>query len=418
MLFFKQNKLLNASIICFSFLLFSILFLLLINIFQADVEVDTVNHFKDKNLYQLSDNLYSEKETAFFSNKDSYIKLNNFSNYLEDNKQFKYYNAVWQPIEVSDFRGDVIFDAYYETGNNQPAYEVNDKLYRAIKSIQLNSNVIEMNNLELKEGIFFKKEDYYYIAGSDEIPIILGSDYSDYYKTGDILDILYYQKKYTGKVIGIIKPFQKIMTIREPELLLDRYIILPLVKFEHNPPEVKGIFLKALLLSKINGNIISERSPLEIRRTLDEFSEHNEFTEYSVIGANSLKVDSIIKMTELNRNVLTITSIVLLFLLSIGSVMVLKKIIARNLECYKVLLISGVSIDQMKRTVKLVCVHQIVIGCILPLCGSILFIGWKMNILILHLLVIGFVIVVILSVSNRVINSFFDNLNIVQRLKG
>ncbi|MFB7816386.1 ABC transporter ATP-binding protein [Paenibacillus chitinolyticus] len=418
LLFIKQNKLLNMTIFLISLIFCSLLLVLTLNINQTRIEIEATRNFKDKNIYQISDNLYKEKEKEFFSKPDSFEILNNFSNQVHVNESYKYYNAIWQPIEVSDFKGDMIYDAYYETGNNQPSYMIQNKSYRAIKSVQLNQVVLDFNQLRLETGAGFKEDDYVFKQEDDRLPVILGSEYSSIYKTGDTLDILYYQRKFTGVVVGILEPSQKIMTVREPELLLNRYIILPLLDFEQAPPKMEGIFLKALLLSKINGNIITDLEPLQIRTMLNEISGKTGFKEFSVIGANSLAVNSIVNMTEINRNTLFVISVALFITLIALFIIIMRIIIKKNIDFYKVLLISGVSTNQIYRSINYQLPLLNLIGCMLPLIFIMVTLNNPLSLLVNYLIVVGISSLIIAIAVNRYTRKYFEKVDIVQQLKG
>ncbi|WP_372011955.1 ABC transporter ATP-binding protein [Paenibacillus chitinolyticus] len=418
LLFIKQNKLLNMTIFLISLIFCSLLLVLTLNINQTRIEIEATRNFKDKNIYQISDNLYKEKEKEFFSKPDSFEILNNFSNQVHVNESYKYYNAIWQPIEVSDFKGDMIYDAYYETGNNQPSYMIQNKSYRAIKSVQMNQAVLDFNQLRLETGAGFKEDDYVFKQEDDRLPVILGSEYSSIYKPGDTLDILYYQRKFTGVVVGILEPSQKIMTVREPELLLNRYIILPLLDFEQAPPKMEGIFLKALLLSKINGNIITDLEPLQIRTMLNEISGKTGFKEFSVIGANSLAVNSIVNMTEINRNTLFVISVALFITLIALFIIIMRIIIKKNIDLYKVLLISGVSMNQIYRSINYQLPLLNLIGCMLPLIFIMVTLNNPLSLLVNYLIVVGISSLIIAIAVNRYTRKYFEKVDIVQQLKG
>lgn len=418
LLFIKQNKLLNMTIFLISLIFCSLLLVLTLNINQTRIEIEATRNFKDKNIYQISDNLYKEKEKEFFSKPDSFEILNNFSNQVHVNESYKYYNAIWQPIEISDFKGDMIYDAYYETGNNQPSYMIQNKSYRAIKSVQMNQAVLDFNQLRLETGAGFKEDDYVFKQEDDRLPVILGSEYSSIYKTGDTLDILYYQRKFTGVVVGILEPSQKIMTVREPELLLNRYIILPLLDFERTPQKMEGIFLKALLLSKINGNIITDLEPLQIRTRLNEISAKTGFKEFSVIGANSLAVNSIVNMTEINRNTLFVISVALFITLIALFIIIMRIIIKKNIDFYKVLLISGVSTNQIYRSINYQLPLLNLIGCMLPLIFIMVTLNNPLSLLVNYLIVVGISSLIIAIAVNRYTRKYFEKVDIVQQLKG
>ncbi|MFB6365958.1 ABC transporter ATP-binding protein [Paenibacillus elgii] len=414
----KQNKLLNMMLIAASIIFGSLLLILTININQANVEVGVTNNFKDKNLYQISDNLYNEKEKGFFTNPNSIKILNDFSNQVNAVPAFKYYNGVEQPIDITNFEGDPIFDAYYESGRNQPARKIGDKSYRFIKSVQLNQTVFDLNQVQFSQGEAFKEDAYVFNANKDTIPIILGSDYNGIYKVGDSLDILYYWKPFIGVVVGILEPSQKVLKVgSEPELLLNRYMILPMLQFEQSPPKMEGVFLKALLLSKVNGKIVTELTPIQVRNTLEDIGDKVGFHDFAVIGASGIAIDSIIGFTEINRNLLMVFSLVLFATVIILFVVITKITINKNIDIYKVLLISGVSMEQMVRIVKRQAILLQLIGCIPPLLLA-LTLKDPLFIIFNYVVVVGISILIMWFVIGRYTQKYFYKLDIVQQLKG
>ncbi|MCR8845713.1 ABC transporter ATP-binding protein [Paenibacillus sp. SC116] len=418
-IFIKSNKLLIISLYTAAFFYFCLLALLTLSMNQSSLELNVAKNYQGKNLYQISDELYNEKERAFFSQLNSFQKLNNFSNELGANQAFTYYTAVWQPIEIANFEGNTVFDAYYESGNNQPAFEINNTSYRTVKSVQMNAAAIELNNLELNEGRKFKDKEYILNENQTKLPIILGTEYSKEYKVGDTINILYYQKQFVGEVIGILKSSQKIMTVQEPELILDRYVILPTLKFESLPSSYgTGIFFKALLLSKINGNIITELNPFQIRSELNNISLRTEFNQFTVIGANGKVIDTIVDMTKMNRNILFIGMTVLLITLIAIFIMVLRVIINKSVEVYKVLLISGYSMEEVAKLIHYKTSLIQFAGLIIPFLLIILIANFSITIIIAYILVSLFSIAVILIVTKLYTRNLINKIDVVRQLKG
>ncbi|KPV58862.1 ABC transporter ATP-binding protein [Paenibacillus sp. A3] len=415
----KQNKLLNTMLIAASIIFGSLLLILTININQTNIEVGVTNNFKGKNLYQISDNLYNEKEKEFFSNPNSIKILNDFSKRVNAVSAFKYYNGVEQPIDIANFEGDPIFDAYYESGGNQPARKIGNKSYRFIKSVQLNQTVFDLNQIQLSQGEAFKEDAYVFNANKDTIPIIIGSDYNGVYKVGDTLDILYYWKPFIGVVVGILEPSQKVLKVgSEPELLLNRYMILPMLQFEQSPPKMDGIFLKALLLSKVNGKIVTELTPIQVRNTLEDIGDKTGFHDFAVIGASGIAIDSIISFTEINRNLLMVFSLVLFATVIILFVVITRITINKNIDIYKVLLISGISMEQMVRIVKRQAILLQLIGYIPPLLLLALTLKDPLFIIVNYVVAVGISILIMWFVIGRYTQKYFDKLDIVQQLKG
>ncbi|MBD8498465.1 hypothetical protein [Paenibacillus arenosi] len=419
---FRQNKLLNFFTLLTATLLFFFLLVLVINIKQTEIEVGTTENFKNKQMYKLSDHLVDELETEFFSRASNYDKLNEFANALEKSTDFQYFNAIWQPIGVVNFKGDKIFSAYYENGSEVSIYKINGKEYHSVKSIQVDSDALSYNNIQLSQGRLFDDEEYVFIG--NQIPVILGAEYNGIYKIGDQIDIEYYQQSFKGTVVGIIQPLQKIITVNRPEILLDRYIMIPAMYFNKSPSQLTNdaseypIFFRASLLSRANGTILSELDPVQIRKLVGEIALQTGFSHYSIIGANSLKINTLVQMTETNRITLLVLSFSLLAL-AIG-VLLLSLFIKtkRNVSTYKVFLINGATLSYIYKMISLQSLITYIFGSLLPLVIGIVLIGLSASILFMYLLLVAVFSIFMSIMSYVFVKRIFLKLDIVRELKG
>ncbi|MRX71470.1 ABC transporter ATP-binding protein [Bacillus lacus] len=420
---FKQNKFFNLLNITGSAVLFFLLLVLVVNIEHSSIETDAVQNFKDKNLYQISDRLYAEKENDFFFKKSNYDILNQFANNLAESREFEYYNAIWQPIGVLDFKGDTFFDAYYEIGNNQPPYTLNNKSYRTIKSMQLNSAVFELNNLQLESGRTFDGDEYIFEQKENTMPIILGSDFSSVYQLGDTIEIDYYQKQFKGTVIGFFSPLQKIVTATQPEIILDRYLIIPAMYFSEPPSRMVNnsldneLFFKASLLSRSNGLIITEFSPLEIRKTINNIGLKVGFLDFEIIGANNLATNSLVKMTETNRNILYIATL-LIFIINLTIFLFTLTIkIKKNMDTFLVLLISGANLNHIYKFVRYEFIIINLFACSIPTV-IMLVLFHSFYLIANYLFIVAIFIFIMTLISKTLIKRTFNNIDLAQKLKG
>ncbi|QKS44567.1 ABC transporter ATP-binding protein [Paenibacillus cellulosilyticus] len=331
-----------------------------------------------------------------------------------------YYNSIWQPIEIADFKGDVHFDAYYENGSNQQPYEVKGKTYRAIKSLQLNAKVFELNHIEAEEGTLFSNNDFIFSNDdSSSIPVLLGSDYAGIYKPGDTIHILYYQRPYTGNVVGILSPSQKIITANDPERLLDRYIVLPSMSFDNHVNVQAGrIFFKASLLSKINGIIITDLSPIELNKVMSTISNETHFNDFDIIGANSIAIKLLINMTEANRSLLLITAAISMIVVLLLFLWIISVVIRSNSSVYKVFLISGASFDQLYASTRNQFLLWVGISSFLPLFPLLILVSNPLYFVINYLLIDVVLCACFVIAIHLFIKRTFTRLNIVQQLKG
>jgi hypothetical protein len=420
----RQNKILNLLNIITMGLFFTLILVLIINFNQANLETTSNNHFLEKNLYKLSDDLIGEKEAEFFSSLKNYDLLNEFVNTTMSDSGYTYYNSIWQPIGIADFKGDQVFEAYYEMGDTMDPYEYNGKTYINVKSIQLNNPVFDLNNIQLSSGKYFSEEDYKFYNGMKKIPIILGAEYSTIYELGDEVEINYFEKSFKGEVKGILNYSQKIMTSNEPEVLLDRYIIIPTFNFDETPSSILSeqpkneLFVRASLLNNANGMLVTELSPLEIRKVFDNISSDTGFENYQILGANSIAVDSLVKMTETNR-IIIFSGLAIVFVISlITFLFTLSLKMNKNIGVYSVLIISGSSPSQILKYIKHEIVLTSIFSILLPVIPLFLILNDPSGILLIYLLISTLIILIIIYVIEKYIKRIFNTMDIIQELKG
>ncbi|TRZ40245.1 hypothetical protein CEQ21_04720 [Niallia circulans] len=411
--------------ILISILFFSLVFILVVNLDQANIDTKAATNFKDKNLYQISDRLFDDRETEFFSNKDGFDILSNFNNKLSSSSIFVTYTANFQPISVADFKGDNTFNPNYQSDLSEPnTFELDNKVYFDVLSLQVNDSVFELNNLQLLKGRVFSQKEYFYNNNEKVVPIILGSDYVDIYKLDEIIDILIYNKKYKAKVIGFFSTSQKVMTSNDPEIILDKYMILPAILFNepisnYLPQELEEqVFFRANLFAVANSLLLTKDSPLELRKKVDTISEQTGFKDYEIIGANGLGINTIVKMTKANMNMIYIAIAVIFCLAILTYIYILHLKIKKNVDTYIVLLISGANMKYIKGNLSIEFLLINIIGIFVPL---ILFLFISMNswIFIVNFLFVSVVfLLIIIFVIKIMIDRVFKKVNIVQHLKG
>ena len=347
----RRNKWINILNVLISTLFFLTMLITIISVNHTIIESDSLIKFKDKNAFHLVDDLVGEKEENFLSEPQNYNKLHSFSNELASSSYFTYYLENDQPIGVAEFQGKEFLNAFYESGEEPVVYERGHTIFNVVKSVQINKSVIEMNDLKLSEGRFFGDEEYLFTGREDYIPVILGFEYVGDYQLGDKIIIEHYSKITEAKIIGILEPSQHILDMyRNPDFLLDRYMILPTIYFDELPStlidrgEIDRVFLIASLFSVSNGIILTESSALEIRKQLSEVSERTNFYDFQIIGANSFKIDSLFALTQISHTNMIII-VVISFLIMLGLFLfTLTNKINKNLESYSVLLINGADI--------------------------------------------------------------------------
>lgn len=419
---FKQNRFLNFLNIAAAIIFFTLIFVLVINIQQANIETKTAKNFNNQNVYQITDQLIEEREREFFSSGQGYDILHNFINTLSESQAISFYTGTWQPIGVADFKGDDSFDPRYEHGGTTDSYDFNNSTYSTVKALHVNNSVFNLNNLQISNGRNFNPDEYKYNENKT-IPVILGSNYSKSYKLGDKINIYLYGKELQGEIVGFLSSSQKVMIANHPELILDKYMLLPSLTFSDRPSESllkatnNELFVRASLLANTNSLILTETAPLEIRKFMEDIKTQTGFNDFQIIGANGLSMDALVSMTEANVSLIyilisllfTITLSIFLFTLSLK--------VRKNVDTFSVLLISGANMQHIKKYVRNEFVLMSLIGVVIPI-GPFLLIPSASTLLIDYLFVSFIFVLAISFLTRKYIDKIFANLDIIQRLKG
>jgi hypothetical protein len=418
----KNKKLFALLTGLLSFLFSVVLFVLLVNLNISKIEIRSASKFHNYNIYQITDDLIGEREIEFFKDVKNYDILNDFNNGVFKNSKVVFYNAVSQQIGLKEYPPDEKFSAYYESGINN-IYEHEGAFYQTTKSMQVTKSVFDYNVVELIEGQHFDDSAYVYVAGRKEIPVILGSDYRQYYKLHDQLEIHYYFEKFVGRVVGFAKENSFVFTNLEPQQVLNRYILLPSMSLSEQPSEllqkteVDEVFFRALLLSKMGGHLMTNLNALEVRKEIGKIEKATNFTDYQIIGANSPSVDLLYKMIDANQTLIfTISGVVFIFILCAFYLFV-KSFIKRQFDTYLVFIISGVTNHKIKKNIQLEfsILNGMSIG--LALLCTVLF---MQEISITSILIIAGLMVWLLFnlVVYMLVNKLLATTNVIEKLKG
>ena len=106
-----------------------------------------------------------------------------------------YYEINNQFLEISYPEIDSEFLYGFEYGNPETRNNGNGEIYLT-KCFQISKNCIEKFGVEVKDGNTFSDDDMKYVSGK-YIPVIVGSDYADTLKVGDLLKGVYIQDEFT-----------------------------------------------------------------------------------------------------------------------------------------------------------------------------------------------------------------------------
>lgn len=265
-------------IIFFSIVIFICIYLYCIklnsHIAHNDIEL-TETYLSDNKFYLFLQDEFDENGNItlsdFFKQEDSLDRLYNFNKILHS--RYDYIEVMYQPIEyIGEYSYNLDFvNGYLDSGksvdlSNQKV-KINNKYeyITPLNTVQLDYKAYEHFNLNINEGRNFQKSDFYI---SEEVPIILGKNYSELYKIGDNIEFYYLGVKIKAKVIGILSQDNNINYIKN--ISFDNYIIMPFLEinninflndyqFTNNYDNgIENFFFKLLYTQKNNGIFISD----------------------------------------------------------------------------------------------------------------------------------------------------------------
>ncbi|GIN14197.1 hypothetical protein CHH78_10475 [Shouchella clausii] len=369
---FKANKGSIISILTTSIIFFSLLFIVLVGLNINKYQNDSLVTFHEKNMFQFVDDLVDDKETDFLSNDSNYDTLFHLSQILIEADDFLFYIVNDQPFGVKDFRGTELLTSGYEDGEEPIVYNIENEEYTGVKAVQVNQAVFDLNQIQLSEGEFFTADDYVYEDGQKQVPIILGSEYKTDYKLGETLTIEYYTEMFEAKIIGFLEPEQTILnSYASPELILDRYVVLPVPYLNEKPTTLLGrgttdqLFILYSLFTSINGLVLTDKDDLETRVLFESIAEEVHFSDFQLIGANTVKLDSLLALTQFHSSIF-VTVVILAALLGIIAFLIIILVsVTRHLDTFLIFLMVGLTIRRIQKLILIQFLIVSSIGCLI-----------------------------------------------------
>lgn len=147
---------------------------------------------------------------------------------LDEKYEGDYVIQAQQPIALKNIQIDDKFLNNYETGGEEySTYESDGVKYSEVKTIQVSGGFFSQNKLTLSSGNLFSEDDYS-SYGLEEIPVILGSEYSQYYNIGDTFEGSYLYSDMKFKIIGFVSEDSFFYdNVKKGMISCGRYIFMP-----------------------------------------------------------------------------------------------------------------------------------------------------------------------------------------------
>ncbi|PTX48307.1 hypothetical protein C8P63_14616 [Melghirimyces profundicolus] len=344
----KRRKWFSALIAIQVTVLFLTSALLFLTYTHIEGKSDRLQPLKELNFYQLSDDLASDsKFQAFLKRPNSLQIIKKFYKNLEHRfgKRFVYLFNQHIDVKIGD---DPKWDKFlYGYEHGAPIEQLKKHPYNPLKAVQINEQGFTRFSIPLSNGHPFSAQDFHYRQG-EAVPVLLGAEYQPFYQVGDEIKTKYLRKDFKLVVRGFIQPDTFVFNANNPELYLDRYIVMPALQFSNSPKnEADERFQKIHYMQLINGMIFTNEKPYVVRRDLEQVKKASGFTDMQLIGANSDSLDFVFSVIRVNVELLQIMSSALFVvcILSISILMVTK--FQDNFRNMSIHLSSGATLNQL-----------------------------------------------------------------------
>ena len=311
------------------------------NVYDSYFELFPVNDSEDT--YRLVD--MEESVSSFVKDYEKVVHLKDFYNELGNNSLIEYYEEIEQPVEVDEFKATEIFRYGYEE-----QFESDE-----IKQILLNYNSWHNNNLceKIIEGDDFKKSDFVQ-ENFEEIPVILGYEYRDYYNIGDTMDVTLSTDVFGHyKVIGIMNKDTSIW-VNDNLVYLDRYIIAPALTIQQEPCDYSDLIYQGFLyMQKING-VVKLSDNYSFQEFMVDFErlriKYNIF-DINILNYSTLETNALKLLLYENSNNLMGMLILMCTYIFISVIVYILIILNSSRYRFRVYIISGYRLLDLKKNI-------------------------------------------------------------------
>lgn len=188
----------------------------------------------EKQYFQLVDLDFREEGhlRQLLNQEDILPRLNAFKEDLRNNEQFTFIEFLPNVVEfIGEWdKPDQLVNGYeYGKDLKNQTVHVNNKelLITPINCISMDQDAWDLYDLSLSEGSEFTETDY--SLTEKKLPLILGSEFKEYYDIGDEIPLLYFSEEWTGVVQGFLED-DEVIKQDWTEYSLDTRILVPSFK--------------------------------------------------------------------------------------------------------------------------------------------------------------------------------------------
>ena len=176
-------------------------------------------HDFEKQYFQLVDIEYLDDPSYLenlYSQPDLITRLKNFNQELRNSNDFVFIEFSPIRLEFIEPNGKIATSFENITTTGQSAI--------SIEGVMLDQVAFERYSLNIGSGELFSNEDF--LQTNDNLPLLLGNDFKDYYSVGDTIPLRHYGETWNGVVKGFLKENEQI--VQDSMIYhLDDYVLVP-----------------------------------------------------------------------------------------------------------------------------------------------------------------------------------------------
>lgn len=289
------------------------------------------------NYYILGDRFVGDAEAELTNNPEWRSILKQLNIKLNSSDLFTYLEMRNASLSIIGYSGSDTNLYNYEYGDGNLYKATTADGYSTVKAFMLGSKAFDHFAIEIEEGRGFTEEEYD-LDNLKVMPILLGSNYRDAYKIGDIIQVQFVFFTGEAEVIGFLSDHAS-LTNSTQQISLSRYAVFPLF----TPSETTGSqAYRMLYFQKNNGLIYSKASANDVQDLVSSYCNELGITGgYYVCGAtNQYNNSTGMTLGTLAQVISYLTIGISLFTAVLFAIYVCMKIIKSG-HYYAVLLING-----------------------------------------------------------------------------
>ena len=183
-------------------------------------------------------------------------RLNNFKQELKESEKFTFIEFLPNVVEFIgewDKPNQLVNGYEYGADLKNQTVHVNNKelLITPINCISMDQDAWDLYDLSLSEGNEFAGTDY--SLTEKKLPLILGSEFKEYYDIGDEIPLLYFSEEWTGVVQGFLED-DEVINQDWNEYSLDTRILVP--SFKEMSDKIDEDLQKKITYAQLEGDVL------------------------------------------------------------------------------------------------------------------------------------------------------------------